>query len=395
MLIAGSLIALALFGAPCMPDTEPHGRLACADLRDADLAQADLVGADLRGTTLAGADLTQADLRDADLRGADLTGATLTQANLTGADLRGATLAGTSAVQASGLRTIRVDVVGPGAYVQVGYLLLGPALAFALLWGRRRSPRRLAGVVLAVAGLYLLCTGALRGFAAAVTGWLWAVHPGPIAADPVAQVGFGAVVLVVAAFLLYAPRRPPEPLARLAVGRPTPGRPVPAFGPRTRGLLALAAVLGLLDLVAVVVLWLLDALPATGPWGSALGHLVVAGTGTLFLVRGARPPADQGVNPATLSGFVLAEPAYVWLSGASASGRPAHRAVPWESLEHVHILHTLDSTRGDTVLVTVRPPGAREPVEYPNELPVSPAQAARLREILPKEKLTETARTPD
>ncbi|MFL6124206.1 pentapeptide repeat-containing protein [Actinophytocola sp.] len=417
MLIAGSLIALSLFGAtPCpsltpVPDHgSPHGHLACADLAGAHLVRADLTGADLHGADLTGADLSQADLRGADLtqadlsradlRGADLADANLTQADISGADLRGATLAGTSAVQATGLLTVRVDRVGPGAYVQVGYLLLGPAAALALAWARRRwrHPRRLAGVVVAVAGLYLLCTGALRGLAAAVTGWLWAVDPGPVGLNPLAQLAFGAVALVVAAFPRYVPRRPVgEPAGHLAIGRPTPGPRSPSFGPRTRGVLALAGGLGLLDVGVVFVLWLLDLLPARGPWGAASvpGHLVVVGVAAVCLVRGARAPADAGTQPVALTGIVLAAPSYVWLSGTSAGRRPANRAVPWESLEHVHLVHTLGATAAGTAMFTIRPPGAAEPVEYPDELPVTGAQADRLRAILPSELVTEVARAQD
>jgi hypothetical protein len=407
MLVVSSLVALSLFGAaPCASPDEPHDRPACTDLRDADLVQADLSGADLRGADLSGADLTRADLTDADLRDADLTGANLTQTNLSGADLRGATLDGVSAAQASGVLTVRVDPVGAGAYVQVGYLLLGPAGVLALVWWRRRFgflPRHTArpagliaggvGVALAVAGLYLLCVGVVRGLAAAVTGWLWAAAPGPVAAGPLPQLGIGVAALVVSAVFLYVPRRPAtEPVSQLVIGKPTPGRRFPGFGSRTRGLLGLVGVLGLLDLVGVFVLWLLDLLPA---WSSVLGHLVVVGVGTVVLIRAARAPSDTGAEPATLSGMVLVEESYVWLSGASASGRPANRAVPWDSLERVCLIQTLGARTGGWLRCTIRPPGAAEPVEYPNELPLSRAQAARLRDLLPPDKVTEVARAAD
>jgi hypothetical protein len=246
--------------------------------------------------------------------------------------------------------------------------------------------------VIAATGLYLLCTGAMRGLAAAVTGWLWAIDAGPVAVGPVAQLGFGLVALVAAAVLLYVPPQAAQ-AGRPAIGRPTPGPRFPVPGPRARGVLTSVGMLGLLDLVAVFVLWSLDLLPARGPWGteSVLGHLVVVGVGTVFLVRAARPPADLCVAPATLTGIVLAEPSYVWLSGASARRRPANRAMPWESLEHVHLIRTPGATAG-TVMVTIRPPGAAEPVEYQNELPVSPAQADQLRAILPSGKVTEIVR---
>lgn len=360
---------------PCPSRTEAslaqdleRGTLDCADLRGAnlagaDLAQANLGRSDLRGANLTGANLTQANLWIADLRGADLTGADLTQANLSGADLRGATLDGVSAVQALGLAEIRVDPVGPGAYVQVSYLLLGPAAALLLVWWRRRFGRlsrlrRLrpadmvaagVGVAVAVTGLYLLCCGAVRGFASAVAGWLWAADPGPVVADPLLQLGMGAGALVVAAFVLRARGRrgeSPENTGQLALGRPTPGRPFPPVGPRLRGLAALAGVLGLLDLIGVVVLWVLGLLPAHGPLASdaALGHLVVVGVATVFLIRAAQPdPVAEA--PATLSGVVLDERAgYVWLSGVSSRRHPANVAVPWDSLEHVHLIRTLGAT---------------------------------------------------
>jgi len=410
MLIIGSLVALSLFGAsPCVSPDEPRGRLACTDLHGANLARTDLTGADLRGSDLSGADLTQSNLTGADLRDADLTGANLTRTNLSGADLRGAALDGVSAAEASGVLTVRVDPVGAGAYVQVGYLLLGPAGVFALAWWRRRfgllarhKARRAGliaggvGVALAVGGLYLLCVCVVRGLAAAVTGWLWAADPGPVAVGPLPQLGIGVAALWVSAVLLYMPERPAtEPVSRLVIGRPTPGPRLPGFGSRTRGLLGLVGVLGLLDLVGVFVLWVLDLLPAWGPWSSVLGHLVVVGVGTVVLIRAARAPSDTGAEPATLSGVVLVEESYVWLSGASASGRPANRAVPWDSLERVCLIQTLDAGRDGRVRCTIRPPGAAEPVEYPNELPLSHAQAARLRDLLPDDKVIEIARVPD
>lgn len=398
---------------PCpMPEALPSRNLECADLRGADLvgadlAQANLNRADLRGADLAGADLTQASLWRADLRDANLTGADLTRAHLGGADLRGATLDGVSAVQASGIDDVLVDPVGPGWYVQVGYLLLGPAAPLLLAWWRRRlgrlvwhrriTPVRPAGVIaagvgvaMAVTGLYLLCCGAIRGFADAVTGWLWAVHPGLFAAEPVTQLWVGAVLLVVAAFVLRGRRRPPDEQAdtgQLVLGRPTPGRLFVPLGPRQRGVVALAGVVGLAALVGLFVWWVLGT-------AVSLGHLVVVGVATVFLVRAARA-GDTAAAPATLSGVVLVtgtRTPYVWLSGLSARRQPANLAVPWDSLEHVYLIRTLGAVTPGTVMITVRLPGVDEPVEYPNELLVSRARTIELGALLPKEKLTEIVR---
>jgi hypothetical protein len=252
------------------------------------------------------------------------------------------------------------------------------------------------GVALAVVGLYLLCVGVVRGLAAAVTGWLWAADPGPVAVGPLPQLGIGVAALVVSALFLYVPQRPAtQPVSQLVIGKPTPGRRFPGFGSRTRGLLGLVGVLGLLDLVGVFVLWLLDLLPAWGPWSSALGHLVVVGVGTVIVIRAARAPSDTGAEPTTLSGIVLVDESYVWLSGASASGRPANRAMPWDALESVCLIQTLGTRTDPRLRCTIRPPGAAEPVEYPDELPLSHAQAARLRDLLPDDKVTEIARAAD
>jgi hypothetical protein len=428
MPIVRSLLAavlLCLLGAvpqaaatpPCPPAGVTSARnLDCADLRGADLAGADLVQvilsrSDLRGADLRGADLTDANLWIADLRGADLTGANLTRANLSGADLRGATLDGVSALQVSGLDEVRVDIVGPGAYVQVAYLLLGPAIVLLLTWWRHRLGHLLrhrgitpvrpvglvaacAGVAVAVAGLYLLCCGAVRGLAFALAGWLWTADPGPFAAEPVTQLLVGAAALVVAPFVSRAPRVPraaPADTGQLSLGKPTPGRLFVPLGLRLTGVVALAGVLGLLALVGLVVLWILGA-------DVVLGHFVIMGVATVFLIRAARSGVgDSADPPATLSGVVLVagtRAPYVWLSGLSARRRPANLAVPWDSLEHVYFIRTVGATTPGTVMLTVRLPGAVEPVEYPTELPVSRTRTAELYALLPKEKVTEVLRAP-
>jgi hypothetical protein len=154
-----------------------------------------------------------------------------------------------------------------------------------------------------------------------------------------------------------------------------------------------------MDLVGLLVMWLLEWQPAHGPWGedSTLGHLVVVGVATVVLVHAANPAPDPEAEVKTLSGFVLvpgAKEPYVWLSGASTNRQPANRALPWQSLEHVHLIRTLGATSSGTVMITVRPPDATEPVEYPTGLPVSKAAVGQLHALLPQEKLTEVGRAP-
>lgn len=426
--------ALTPVPTPENGDGPPSGRLACADLHGttvlhedlsgedlhgsdltgASLPQTDLSGANLRDANLTGVDLSQADLRDADLRGATLTDASLIQADVHGADLRGAILDGADATQAFGLDSVRVDPFGPGTYLQVAYLLLGPAGVLALVWWRGRFAFLLRhrhttrvrpvdlvavglGVLLAVTGLYLLFCGAFRGISVSAAGWLWALDPGPVAVDPVRQLVLGAVALVVSVFVLQVvrrrrPTRSPVDAGQVVVGKPAPGREFPVLGPRPRGVVALLGVLGLLDLIGVFVLWLLGLLPSHGVWGSdgVVGHLVVVLVITVVLIRAGQPGVDASAEVRALSGVVLVpgRSPYVWLSGTFASRDPANRVLPWDSLDHVYLIRTLGTASAGTAMF------AAGGVEYSAELPMTPATITRLHAVLPEEKITEVVRAP-
>lgn len=89
------------------------------------------------------------------------------------------------------------------------------------------------------------------------------------------------------------------------------------------------AIAGVVDLVAVVVLFALDRLPASGPWrtDTVVGHLAFVAVTTLVLIRAAGH-ARNGSVVATPSGAVFAggvrEP-FLWLSGKSDDNRPVSR----------------------------------------------------------------------
>jgi hypothetical protein len=152
------------------------------------------------------------------------------------------------------------------------------------------------------------------------------------------------------------------------------------------------------DLVAVVVLLVLDRLPATGPWqaGTVVGHLVFVALAALVLCRTAAH-ARHGREVATLSGAVFAaglrEP-FLWLSGTAADKRPASQALPWDALDHVHLIRVLGTPHPSSAMITVRRPGTAFACEYPGELRVTPAQVAALRAALPPGMVTEHTRAP-
>jgi hypothetical protein len=415
-----------------------------ANLTGANLGQAELAGANLRGADLTGAWAGQVNLTDADLRDAVLRNTVLIQARMTGADVRGADLTGADLTQAQtgGVALPPAGVTDSGAAAgvpgddapdvnqeavttgpaepQVAITLLWPAATLALMWWRARlrygvrhratTPVRFTEVVggvlgtgLTVAGLYLLVVGALRGFAGA-TGW--AADPGPLSwpgAGPGGQLASAAGAFVLGWLVLLATRRrvPPPPAVaagQVVIGKPTPGAIGHAFSMPVRALAIGVAIAGLVDLVAVVVAYAVDRLPATGPWGSdtVVGHLTFVAVTTLILFRSGGS-ARHGTVVAAPSGVVFAgagrEP-FLWLSGKSAGGAPASQALPWEALEHVHLIRVLGTEHPASAMITVRQSGAERPNEYPGELAVTPAQVAGLRAALPPEMITEHTRAP-
>ena len=193
----------------------------------------------------------------------------------------------------------------------------------------------------------------------------------------------------------------PAPTAQLAVGKPTPGPLFPVFGPVVRGVATIAGLLGVADLMVVLFLWPIGALAeGMGPWraDTAVGHLVVVAVATVLLFRVAKPP--QRDRPLTTpSGFVLdadGRSPYVWLSGGATNRRPVNQALPWETLSQVQLVRTLGAPASEpgTAAIAVYLPGADKPTEFAKQLPVSPVQAARLRAVLPKEKVTEVVKAP-
>lgn len=430
-----------------------------ADLRGAVLGQADLTGADLQGANLTGAYLVQADLTDADLRGAVLTDAKAIQVVLNGADLRGADLRGVMMPQASldgadlraadvtgaemsqaetgnaiglptplptgrapevnaGVEPLPADVSG----TQIAWVLLWPAAAIVLLWWRggfgfllrhrRTTPirpvavaGRLASPPLVMTGLYLAVVGAFRGIAAAAGGASWTTDPGPfgfLAIQPAQQFAYAGGAFVLGVLVLLASRRRwPAAERRLTGSSATIGKatPMPAdteLNGFARGFARTLAFAGLIDIAVVVVLAVLDALPATGLWRAETlgGHLGFVVIGTLLLF-GSPSRARTGASVVTPSGVVLMaggrEP-YLWLSGVSADRRPAGQALPWAALEQIHFIRTLGTADPGLAMVTVRTPGSDGPAELPAEMPVTPAQVAALRELLPADMITEHTR---
>jgi hypothetical protein len=236
--LGSSLVCADLHGADLTQADLAGADLRGADLSHATLVQADLTGADLRGADLSHADLSQATLTDADLRGANLDRAGLTQVELAGADLRGVSLWGVFAVQAQDTSSIRIDAVSRGV-IQVPYLLLPVVAVLLVLWCRRTGasttdhPQTLiqrvskvtskcAAILLAVAGIYALGCGVLRGAAYLVLP-LWSADPGPLGAlglrNLFSQIGVGLVALIIAMRLLAVLSRQP-PSAGPAHGTP-------------------------------------------------------------------------------------------------------------------------------------------------------------------------------
>ncbi len=418
-----------------------------ANLTGADLTQTNLTNADLRGAVLSHATgiqvfLTDADLRGADLRGMNLGQATLTNADLTDADLTGAYLPQAVIDGAIGLpdpaenagapRDLPREVeLNPGDAVavepsgtQVAHLLMWPAAAYALAWWRIRlgfqlrhrvtTPPRPAGLAggvvgigLVVIGMYLAAVGLVRGFTSLVGDVAWTTDPGPLsflATEPGNQLAFAGGALVLGWLMVWSTRRrgPAGNLSparsQVAIGKPTAAPTESELGATARAVLTLVAFAGLADLVLVVVLIVLDSLPATGPWQSdtVVGHLVFVAVATLVLFRFATR-ARSGNEVATPSGVVFAaggrEP-YLWLSGISSDRNPVSQALPWEALEQVHFIRVLGTTDPASAMITIRRPGADKPTEYPRELPMTPAQVAALRELLPPEMCTEHTRAP-
>ncbi|MFC4852654.1 pentapeptide repeat-containing protein [Actinophytocola glycyrrhizae] len=419
--------------------------LTNADLRGAVLTEARgiqvfLAGADLRGADLRGMRLGQADLTGADLRGADVTGADLTQAQTDGAlGLTDPADGGSAGLDVPGKVELNpgtepdnetepnIDTTAAPAQpsgTQIAHLLLWPAAAAALAWWRTRlrfqmrhrdtTPLRSAAVVggivgigLVVTGLYLAAVGLVRGFTHLTGDVAWAADPGPLsvlATEPHFQLAFAGGAFVLGCLVMRSTRRrapagnPPRAGSQVAVGKPRPGPAEQELSGPARAVLKAVAFAGLADLVIVVALMVLDGLPATGPWrsGTAVGHLVFVAVTTLVL-SGFAARARTGNDVATPSGVVFAaggrEP-YLWLSGTSSDKHPVSQALPWDALEQVHFIRVLGTADPASVMITVRGPGTGKPTEYPEELRVTPAQVAALRELLPPGMCTDHTRAP-
>lgn len=432
-----------------------NANLAGADLAGATLSQAELIGANLRGANLRGARISQADLTDADLRDADLTNAELIQATLYGTDTRGADLTGAVLIQAKtgapmptealptfeppetveiGPAEDRVDEVvadepapvatGP----QLAWVLFWPACALALFWWRNRfgyllrhrstTPVRAvdlvaatSGVALVVTGLHLAAVGAVRGIAHLVSNeylpvWNWAIDPGPLdwlATEPQWQLVAAAVAIVVGVIDLRLGRRRPRrrpstPIGQAAAGSPSPARLGPGFGPLVRTVAKVGLVLAVVDILAVIAVMVFGELPSSGLWrdDTVVGHLVFVVVLAAALFRFASH-ADYGGTLHTLTGAVLVgglrEP-FVWLSGRSSDEDPVSMALPWESLEQVHLIRVLGTQHATAAMFTIRHPGRKNASEYPKELSVSGEQVDALRSLLPAEMITEHTRAP-
>lgn len=432
-LAGANLSGANLTGAGIGQTDLKNADLRGAVLTDAATTQVFLTGADLRGADLRGADLRQADLRGADLRGADLRRAVLTQAETDGAlglsDPVPRELdvprAGQVELNGNDVREDRNDDPVPAAPgEQISYVLLGPAAAIVLILWRRGigrmmrhrvttplQPARLVGGVvgalLVVTGLYLAAVGAIRGIAHLTGGANWATDPGPFgfaATAPQHQLAIAGGALVLGWITLRSAARRRQAAhtspggSQVAIGKPTPGWSGPVLPGPVRGAAKVLAFAGLADIAVVVLMLVLDELPASGPWqaDTVVGHLVFVAvtTATLFMVAAYLP---SGVEVATPSGVVFSaggrEP-YLWLSGTTAGKQPASQALPWESLEQVHFIRVLGTADPAKAMITVRLPGADRPGEYPGELPVTPAQVAGLRALLPPEMITEHTRVP-
>ncbi|GAB3462793.1 pentapeptide repeat-containing protein [Actinophytocola sediminis] len=422
--------------------------LTGANLTGADLRQATMVGANLRGANLTDARASQADLTKADLRGADLTRTELIQTTLVEADLTGTDLSTANTIQttfdgAIGLPDDEPTVGLPpateelqpvaddpapakqpaGDSAQLAYTLFWPAIAIALGWSRTRighllrhrhtTPLRPAdligatvGIVLVVTALYLIPVGVSRGLAHLSGGADWAVDPGPLgwlAAEPHWQLLVAAVALVLGGIDLglarrRPPRQPATTVGQVAIGQPTPGRIGPEFGPPVRMLALLLVIAAVVDGVVVLVLLILGTLPATGLWqeDTVVGHLVFVVVAIAVLARfAANVRYGEGIE--SPSGAVLvggAREPFLWLSGKSPNDRPVSTALPWESLEQVHLIRVLGTAHPTSAMITIRHPGADRPSEYPKELPLSRDQAAGLHTVLPAEMITEHTRAP-
>ncbi|MFI7677243.1 pentapeptide repeat-containing protein [Actinophytocola sp. NPDC049390] len=438
-LAGADLSGANLAGADLSQADLSGANLRGANLADAELVQTDLANADLRDAVLAGANGTQAVMNDADLRGANLRGTYLGQAFLNRADLRDADLTGATTSQAEtdgalGLpdRALDGSTPPPADPVtdtdtdtqQVAHTLLWPAGALALAWWRgrvgyllrhrRTTPTRpgrvvgaVVGVGVVVAGIYLAAVGVLRGFTHLIGGVPWATDPGPLgflATAPHHQLAFAGGAFLVGGLvsrLSRGRRREAERTpagSQVAIGKPKPAPVGPELPAPVRLAVKVLACACLADLVAVVAMIFLDALPATGPWraGTVVGHLVFVAITTLLLFL-VTERVRTGEKVATPSGVVFAaggRDPFVWLSGTSADKRAASQALPWEALDQVHLIRVLGTADPSSAMITVRAPGTDEPAEYPAELPVTRDRVAALRELLPPEMVTEHTRAP-
>jgi hypothetical protein len=417
-----------------------------ANLTRANLTQVTLTDADLRGAVLTDATAIQVVLDGADLRGADLRGVLMPQASLDGTDLRDADVTGAGLSQAETGNAIGLPVPLPNGTrddglvvnsdvdplpdevadsdTQIAYVLLWPAAAIVLLWWRsgigymlrhrRTTPLSpvavvggIVGVPLVMTGLYLAAVAAFRGIAASAGGASWTTDPGPfefLTTQPSYQFAYAGGAFVLGVVILRATRRRwPATERRPAGSSATIGKPTPAptgteLNGFVRGFVRALAYAGLIDIGAVVVLLVLDELPATGLWGSATvgGHLGFVAI-VMLLLFGSTFRARTGTGVVTPSGVVLMgggrEP-YLWLSGTSADKRPAGQALPWDALEQIHFIRTLGTTDPGAAMITVRGPGSAQPTEYPAEMSVTPDQVAALRALLPSGMFTEHTRAP-
>lgn len=419
-----------------------------ANLTRANLTQATFTDADLRGAVLTDATAIQVVLDGADLRGADLRGVLMPQASLDGTDLRDADVTGAGLSQAEtgnaiGLPEPEPVPSGSGTgddglavntdadplpdevnVTQIAYVLLWPAAAIVLLWWRsgvgfmvrhrRTTPLSpvaivggIVGALLVMTGLYLVAVAAFRGIAASAGGASWTTDPGPfafLATQPSHQFAYAGGAFVLGVLILRAARRRwpvaerQRPGASATIGKPTPAPAGTELNGFVRGFVRALAFAGLIDIGAVVVLLVMDELPATGLWGSdtVAGHLAYVAIVTLLLF-GSTFRSRTGTSVVTPSGVVLMaggrEP-YLWLSGTSSDKRPAGQALPWAALEQIHFIRTLGRSDPGLAMITVRPPGSDQPAEYPAEMAVTPDQVAALRALLPSEMFTEHTRAP-
>lgn len=415
-----------------------------ANLTGANLTQVDLTDADLRGAVLTDATAIQVVLDGADLRGADLRGVLMPQASLDGADLRDADITGAELSQAETGNAIGLPAPlpngnrGDGLAVhtdvaplpdevndtQIAYVLLWPAAAIVLLWWRsgvgfmlrhrRTTPVSpvaviggIVGASLVMAGLYLAAVAAFRGIAASAGGASWTTDPGPLeflATQPSHQFAYAGGAFVLGVIILRVCRRRwpsverQQPGASATIGKPTPAPSGTELNGFVRGFVRALAFAGLIDIGTVVVLLVMDELPATGLWRSdtVAGHLAYVGI-VMLLLFGSTFRSRTGTSVVTPSGVALVaggrEP-YLWLSGTSSDKRPAGQALPWAALEQIHFIRTLGKTDPGLAMITVRGPGSDQPAEYPAEMSVTPEQVAALRALLPSEMFTEHTRAP-